>query len=71
MSASQRVSHGFHRLGLFLAAIPLLVGGALVITSAIGKANSASAEHQKLLCAHKFFQSVPLPPQASALDKLG
>ena len=37
MSASQRVSRGFHRLGLFLAAIPLLVGGALVITSAIDK----------------------------------
>jgi hypothetical protein len=27
MSTSQRVSRGFHRLGLFLAAIILLVGG--------------------------------------------
>jgi hypothetical protein len=26
MSTSQRVSRGFHRLGLFLAAIPLLAG---------------------------------------------
>jgi hypothetical protein len=27
MSTSQRVSRGFHRLALFLAAIPLLIGG--------------------------------------------
>ena len=29
MSTAQRVSRGFHRLALFLAAIPLLVGGAI------------------------------------------
>jgi hypothetical protein len=38
MSTSQRLSRGFHRLGLFLAVIPLLVGGIIAIGSAIGEA---------------------------------
>jgi len=34
MAASPRLSRGFHRLALFLAAIPLLVGGALAAEGA-------------------------------------
>jgi len=35
MSASQKLSRGFHRLALFLAAIPLLVGGYFSVFSAL------------------------------------
>ena len=36
--ASQKISRGFHRLGIFLAAIPLLIGGAASIIDALDQA---------------------------------
>jgi hypothetical protein len=53
MSTAQRVSRGFHRLALFLAAIPLLLGGSLSIYVAFNLANRAWEQHQKLVCAHE------------------
>jgi hypothetical protein len=58
MSAAQRVSRGFHRLALFLAAIPLLLGGSLSIYIAFDLANRLWEQHQKLVCAHQH-----VPPQ--------
>ena len=54
---AQRVSRGFHRLGFFIAAALFLIAGALAVGPALQKANDASEEHQKLLCAHKYFGS--------------
>ena len=34
MSTTQRVSRGFHRLGLFLAAIPMLIGAFISVLKA-------------------------------------
>jgi hypothetical protein len=56
MSASQRVSRGFHRLGLFLAAIPLVIGAALSIGSGLSEADGAQRQHEKLLCANRGVQ---------------
>jgi hypothetical protein len=39
MSTSERVSRGFHRLELFLAAIPLLAGGVFATYLAVDTAN--------------------------------
>ena len=52
MAASQRLSRGFHRLALFLAAIPLIVGALWSIIWSLDEANSASSRHQQVLCAH-------------------
>jgi hypothetical protein len=52
MSSPQRISRGFHRLGLFLAAIPLLIGiGSMIFTGI--DANNSWRRHQKLVCAHE------------------
>jgi hypothetical protein len=48
MSASQRVSRGFHRLAVFLAAVPLLVGVVWSTFVAIDIANDA---RQNSACA--------------------
>jgi hypothetical protein len=53
MGASRRVSRGFHRLGLFLAAIPLIVG-ALVIAWMTQQSAKAIRQHQALVCAHDY-----------------
>ena len=45
MATSQRVSPGFHRLGLFLAAIPLLIGGTWSVIYALNEAAPASSEN--------------------------
>jgi len=52
MSGAQKISRGFHRLALFLAAIPLITGtiAALVI---VGN-NSEWTQYQKLVCAHEY-----------------
>jgi hypothetical protein len=52
MSASQRVIRGFHRLGLFLGAIPLIVGA--IATLAIVGDNREWAQYGKLVCAHEY-----------------
>jgi hypothetical protein len=58
MSTAQRVSRGSHRLGLFLAAIPLVIGIILSVGPAVEQANRAKATHDekaklvaKLRCA--------------------
>jgi hypothetical protein len=51
MSTSQRVSRGFHRLALFLAAIPLLIGIVSSVLWGFHDANLASDKHQQLVCA--------------------
>ena len=47
MSTSQRVSRGFHRLALFLAAIPLLIGSAISIYMAVDSVNTAKQWDEK------------------------
>ena len=56
MRTSQRVSRGFHRLGLFLAVIVLLVG---VIACLASPYQEATEEHEKLTCAHKVYLDNP------------
>jgi hypothetical protein len=76
MSAAQRVSRGFHRLGMFLAAIPLLIGGGISIFDALNQANAgkqAYYEQLALNCAQELAKApqtrpvkdgevIPLPP---------
>jgi len=45
MSAPQRLSRGFHRLGLFLAVIALLIGGTLSLIYALNEAGPALSEN--------------------------
>jgi hypothetical protein len=52
--ASSRISRGFHRLGLFLAAIPLLAGVAISYFVANDFADGAWQTHQKAACAHQY-----------------
>jgi hypothetical protein len=66
---AQRVSRGFHRLGLFLAAIPFLIGGGIAISISMEQADSANRDHQKLACAHDYIlthdaQHSPSPPMS-------
>jgi hypothetical protein len=53
MATSNRLSGGFHRLALFLAAIPLLLGGILSIAMGLNEADGALRQHEKLLCANR------------------
>ena len=53
MATSNRLSRGFHRLALFLAAIPLLLGGSLSVYIAFDLANRLWEQHQKLVCTHE------------------
>jgi hypothetical protein len=58
MSASQRVSRGFHRLGLFLAAIPMVLGVFASLYIASETANGAKRWHDEqatLVCAQDAF----------------
>jgi hypothetical protein len=51
---SQRVSRGFHRLALFLAAIPLVAGVAISFFFAKQFADTAWQAYQKASCAHEY-----------------
>jgi hypothetical protein len=51
MATSVRLSRGFHRLALFLAAIPLLAGIAVSVFIAKETADSA-LQAQQVACAH-------------------
>jgi hypothetical protein len=57
MATSQRLSRGFHRLALFLAAIPLVIGGSLSVYIAFDLANRLWEQHRKLVCAHELVPS--------------
>ena len=52
--SSQRVSRGFHRLAVFLAAIPFLLGGIWSLTTATEQASKDLKQHERevsLACA--------------------
>ena len=58
MSAAQRVSRGFHRLGFFLAGIPLLLGAIFSLYVAWVSASDAKLSHGeqvRLVCAQDVF----------------
>jgi hypothetical protein len=62
MSAAQRVSRGFHRLGLLLAAIPFLIGSVVSVGMALENAGSARqtyVEQTELACAKARLAAVP------------
>jgi len=56
MSTSQRVSRGFHRLGVFLAAIPLFLCGAFTINIAAKELRN----YRELACANEYLGSPQL-----------
>ena len=61
MLSSQRVG-GFHRLALFLAAIPLLVGGYFSVIYAVREASEPPAEvWSKPALKIEGFGTVPMP----------
>jgi hypothetical protein len=70
-SNSLRLSRGFHRLAVFLAAIPLLVGGAWSYTVALGEANSAKALQAKLVCAQTALKNASPPDWGAMIDAAG
>jgi hypothetical protein len=53
MATSQRISRGFHRLAIFSAAVPFLIGVPLSVLTGLEDANIALLKHEKLTCAHK------------------
>jgi hypothetical protein len=53
VASSQRLSRGFHRLAIFLAATPLLIGVILALIAF----DKASDQRQKLLCARNVFKT--------------
>ena len=70
MATAQSLGHGFNRLALFLAAIPLLVGGGLSLAIAIDQANDAKAMHEeqaRLVCAQTALKS-DVPQGYRAVD---
>ena len=62
MATSQRLSRGFHRLALFLAAIPLFVGGYLSVVHAVGEASEPPEEvWSRPALIVEGFGTVPMP----------
>ena len=57
MSTSHRVSPGFHRLALFLAAIPLLLGVIFSAYFAYEEATRGLARHKNSGCVYAFMKS--------------
>jgi hypothetical protein len=70
MGASTRVTRGFHRLALFSAAIPLLVGGYLAVVYAVGEASMPPEEvWSRPALKIEGFGTVPLPPGFDRLTR--
>ena len=79
---STKGSRGFHRLGLFLAAVPLVVGSGFFISIVFEQTNAAKHSHDEqlqLVCAQALAKApttrlikpgeiVPLPPGKQAED---
>ena len=57
MSTSQRVSRGFHRLALVLAAIPLVLGAIFSAYFAYEDATGRLVRHKNSACAYAFMKS--------------
>jgi len=69
MLSSQRVGR-FHRLALFSAAIPLLVGGYLSVVYAVGEASMPPPEvWSRPALKIEGFGTVPLPPGFDSLSR--
>jgi hypothetical protein len=67
-----KIGRGFHRLALFLAAIPLLLGGSLSVYIAFDLANRLWEQHQKLVCAHEHVAGQkPGPKVGRFIDFIG
>jgi hypothetical protein len=65
-----RISRGFHRLALFSAAIPLLVGGYLSMVYAVGEASMPPEEvWSRPALKIEGFGTVPLPPGFDRLTR--
>jgi hypothetical protein len=71
MSASQRVSRDFHRLAIFLAAIPLVIGTILSLGVAVQQANEEEAYQQRVVCAGQHPKRWPATtaPKGSLTDE--
>jgi hypothetical protein len=70
MAISQRLSRGFHRLALFSAVIPLLVGGYLSVVYAVGEASMPPEEvWSRPALKIEGFGTVPLPPGFDRLTR--
>jgi hypothetical protein len=70
MAISQRLSRGFHRLALFSAVIPLLVGGYLSAVYAVGEASMPPEEvWSRPALKIEGFGTVPLPPGFDRLTR--
>ena len=59
MSTSQRVSRGFHRLGIFLAIIILLIGVPYWLFQGLGSTGYYWRQNEALVCAHDLLQRDP------------
>ena len=59
MSTSQRVSRGFHRLGIFLAIIILLIGVPYLLFQGLGSTGYYWRQNEALVCAHDLLQRDP------------
>lgn len=55
------ISRGFHRLAIFIATVPLIVGCVIAIVSATDIANREHARHQDILCARERWKPPPEP----------
>jgi hypothetical protein len=65
-----RISRGFHRLALFLAAIPLLIGGYFSVVYAVGEASMPPAEvWSRPALKIEGFGTVPMPPGFDRLTR--
>ena len=71
MRRAQRVSRGFHRLAIFLAAIPLVIGTILSLGVAVQQANEEEAYQQRVVCAGQHPERWPATtaPKGSLTDE--
>jgi len=69
VTASPRASRGFHRLAIFLAAIPLVIGTILSVGVAVEQANEEEAYHQKVVCAGQHPERWPTAPTGLLTDE--
>ncbi len=73
MGTSQRVGRGFHRLAVFMAAIPFLVGAVWSVSIAFEQADRAELAHAErvaLFCAKLWFRRPKETSQPSPFDDL-
>ena len=70
--STSRVSRGFHRLAVFVAAIPLLIGVTISLSWAGKSTYQDLQRHQLQVCAHEHIERVTTPKgEAAALPSIG